>query len=235
MARTSPSMSVTITARRLFTLAVTVSILTLVPSGIANATDCAALPRPRVRLRLTVSSKQLTQAAATMRTIVDASWRPYGVTFDWADDMETSKTLEGVAAWIAVVPGTLAGSDGGDLGQVLFDHGVPRPLIRISSDAVLAWVLRQQATRFQTSTVFHNPLLVGDTASLSRRALGHVAAHEVGHFMLGQSHSALGLMSATWKRDPVMTARLLNREVLPLDSISAVALRSRLIESASCP
>jgi hypothetical protein len=223
---------------RLAALIMSLMFLALIEtSAIANAATCAALPRPRMRLRLTVASTQFPEAEPLIRAIVGESWRRYGVTFDWADDLETSQSKMPTDAWIAAVHGMPLRFDGGDMGQVLFDHDVPSPLIRISIDAVTKWVVRQQATRLQTSTVFHSPMtmLVGDTATLVVRALGHIAAHELGHFMLGRAHAPSGLMAAHWVRDPVTTARFLKQESLPLDSISRAALKSRLEESASCP
>jgi len=187
-----------------------------------------------MRLRVTVASTQLPNAAATIQAIVINSWRPYGLTLEWAGAQDGGMAPDRVDAWIAAVDG-MKPSPGGEMGQVLFNHGIPRPLIRISIDAVIAWVQRQQSTLFQTTGVFHFPTL-GDTAALSARALGHIAAHELGHFVLGRnSHARSGLMDAQWKWNGVQATRLLNLESLPLDAANASTLKARLAEAASCP
>ena len=187
-----------------------------------------------MRLRVTVSETQLPNAEGTIQAIVDNSWRPYGLTFDWATEPDANMALDHVDAWIAAVNGMTTSPDG-EMGQVLFNHGIPRRLIRISIDNVIAWVLRQQSTLFQTATTFHFPTL-GDTSAASSRALGHIAAHELGHFVLGRnSHARSGLMDALWDWNGVQARRLLNLESLPLDAGNASTLKSRLAEAASCP
>jgi hypothetical protein len=225
-----------VAATRYVTLTVTIPILITVATGIAHAANCAGLPRPHMRVRVTVTSKHIPEAAPVIRNIVDQSWQRHGVTFDWADDSDRSSSKEPFDAWIAAVHGMPIRFDGGDMGQVLFHHEVPAQLIRISIDAVIMWVLGQQKTRLQTSTQFppQMAMLVGDTAPLVVRALGHVAAHELGHFMLGRAHAASGLMAGSWDWNFTRTAQLLTQESLPLDSISKATLRSRLQASASC-
>jgi len=209
--------------------------LSLTVSGTAHAADCATLPRAHMRLRVTTSASPLGEPADTIRTIVTETWRPYGLTFEWLDDPGGGGAPGRVDAWIAAVRGGAVEFDGGDLGRVLFDQNVPRPLILISIDGVIAWVQRQQAARFQTSTVFRQPTL-GETAALAARALGHVAAHEVGHAVLGrQSHADSGLMAAVWTWDPLRAERWLKLDALPLDAANAARLKSRLAESSACP
>jgi hypothetical protein len=209
--------------------------LSVIVAGIADGADCATLPRAHMQLRITISASPLGEPAATIRRIVTESWRPYGLTFDWLDDAVGGAEPGRVDAWIAAVRGGSVEYDGGDLGRVLFNKNVPRPLILISIDAVIAWVQRQQAARFQTYAVFPQPTL-GETAALSARALGHVAAHELGHAVLGRrSHADSGLMAAVWKWDPLRAARLLKLNALPLDAANAARLKSRLAESSSCP
>jgi len=215
-------------------MAMAMAALCLNFSRTADAADCAALPRAHMRLRLTTSDSPLVDSGTAIQTIVSETWRPYGLTFDWAVD-PISAAPSRVDAWIAAVRGGPVAFDGGDLGRVLFDHDVPRPMILISINAVIAWVQRQQAARFQTDTQFPQPTL-GETASLSVRALGHVAAHELGHFVLGRrSHADSGLMSGIWRWDPQRAVRLLRSEALLVDAGSAARLNARLKESASCP
>ena len=198
--------------------------LWLTAAGPTAAKDCAALPHAHMRLRVTTSDSALVDAGATIRAIVSTTWQPYGLTFDWADDPVGGVAPSRVDAWIAAVRGGPAKYERADLGRVLFDHDVPRPLILISIDAVIAWVQRLQASRFQTETVFPRPTL-GDTAALSVRALGHVAAHEIGHDVLGrQSHAASGLMAAVWKWDAIRAARWLKLDALPLDAANEIRL-----------
>jgi hypothetical protein len=186
-----------------------------------------------MRLRVTVSSAasgDSTGVARTIREIVDETWKPYGLAFDWLEDTDQIRSWEGISVWIAAVSGLPVRFDGGDLGQTLFQGEAPYPLIRLSMDAATAWVLRYERARFDTLTVFHN-LTLGDTAALVQRTLGYGAAHELGHFILGRSHASSGLMQPAYLRP----GQLLRANPLPLDQRSVSRLASRLAESARCP
>jgi hypothetical protein len=196
----------------------------------ARAGDCATLPRPNMRMRLTVASSGVPDAADAIRRIVDAAWRPEGLRFEWLEGTSGFDDWSGIDVWIAAVPGMATPRGGGVLGRVLFGHGVPRRLIRLSIGAATEWIRDDQERRLGTGTSI--PYLLGDTARLVPVALGLIAAHEVGHFVLGSAeHSKTGLMQATYTH----VRRLLARGEPPgLDSASRAALRRRLQESARC-
>ncbi len=200
------------------------------PGG--RAADCSVLPRPRLLVRLTIDQAYGLEAGPVVRQIVNETWRPEGLSFDWISGEADADPWTGVNVWIAVVSGGPSADDGGIMGEVLFNRGAPRRLIRIYLDAAVAWVRRDQAARFGTETRILNQSL-GATAALVPRALGYVAAHEIGHFVLGSpKHSRNGLMQATYKRP----ARLLRESnPLELDPGNRGRLRARLAESAGCP
>ena len=88
------------------------------------------------------------------------------------------------------------------------------------------------AGRFGTSTRILNQTL-GDTATLVPRALGLIAAHEIGHLVLGSpAHPTSGVMQATYTRPMRLLTRL---SPLGLDPNNRARLRARLVESAGCP
>ena len=65
------------------------------------APDCAALTRARMSIRVTVASADLPNLATTIREVVEDTWKPYGLTFDWLDDGEVS--WDHVHVWIAAI------------------------------------------------------------------------------------------------------------------------------------
>jgi hypothetical protein len=103
-------------------------------------------------IRVTVASADLPNLATTIREVVEDTWKPYELTFDWLDDGEVS--WDHVHVWIAAISDMPTSFDGGNMGQVLFHKGAPLPLIRISISAAVAWVLRYESNRFDTLTVF---------------------------------------------------------------------------------
>jgi hypothetical protein len=202
----------------------------LFAASVSEAGDCATLRRPRMRVRLTVAADDVPHAAAAIREIVAATWRAEGLSFEWIEDQTGDDLWSGINAWIAVISDMPAAADGGVMGEVLFRDGVPRRLIRISIDATIAWVRRDQAARFGTTDRSLVQTL-GDTAALVPRALGLIAAHEIGHFVLGSAeHAKSGRMQATYYH----ASSLLTRPGgLALDPGSRARLQSRLLKSSA--
>ena len=167
-----------------------------------------------------------------MRGIVDTTWRPEGLTFDWVEGHDDIDAWKGINIWVAAVSGMPVSGAGGVLGEVVFHNGAPQRLIRVSIDAAIAWVRHDEIARLGTSTLVLDQGL-GTTDALVPRALGHIVAHEIGHFVLGtMQHSSSGLMRATFER----ARRLLVRpETLRLDAAGRARLATRLTEAAGCP
>jgi hypothetical protein len=207
-------------------------VLAILLATPVEAGDCATLPRPRMRVRLTVAADHVPQAARAIREMVDATWQDEGLSFDWTEGASDEDPWNGISAWIAVVPGMPDADDGGVMGEVLFREGIPRRLIRIFVDAAIDWVRRDQAVRFGTSDRIRNQTL-GKTADLVPRALGLIAAHEIGHFVLGSpDHAKAGLMQATYYR---ASSLLATPRTLRLDPKGRARLQSRLAKSSACP
>jgi len=202
----------------------------------AHADDCPTLPRPLMRIRLTVTSSAVRDAAPVIKQVVEHVWQPEGIRVQWVEGAVTPDAWSGIDAWIAAIPGLRIASDiasdSGAMGEVLFADGMPRRMIRLSIDAAIDWVRRDQAARFGTSTRVLN-LTLGDTARLVPYALGYAAAHELGHFVLGSAaHAKSGVMEATFEG----AHRLLRTSApLQLDRLNEARLRERLDEGASCP
>ncbi|MGE0464653.1 MAG: hypothetical protein AB7Q16_25075 [Vicinamibacterales bacterium] len=202
----------------------------------AHADECSTLPRSLMHIRLTVTSSPVRDAAPVIKQIVDQVWRREGMRVEWVEGAVPPDAWNGIDAWIAAIPGlriaSATSNDSGALGEVLFTDGVPRRMIRLSIDAAIDWVRRDQAARFGTSTRVLN-LTLGDTARLVPYALGYAAAHELGHFVLGSpAHAKSGVMQATFEG----AHRLLQPSApLQLDRDTRARLRERLDEAASCP
>ncbi len=208
----------------------TVLAALLMSSTPAAADDCATLPRPQMRVRLTVPEDQA-RVLTTIREIVDWSWEREGLAFEWLEGADGPGVWTGIDAWIAVVRRTRPVSNGDILGEVPFRQGVPGRLIRIYIDTVVTWLQRDQANRLR-----HGARVVGlppDVPETLPRALGQIAAHEVGHFVLGSvTHAEAGLMQARYQHPH----RILGAgPPLGLDTPSRARLHARLAARAACP
>jgi hypothetical protein len=196
------------------------------------AVRCAALPRPRMRVRLTVVSDRLPEAGAAIRHLVDAVWQREGLVFEW-DERRPGESVnwDGVDVWILASHAPASRLDPAALGAVMFADGQPQRLLRLSFDATIAWVTRHMAGLFRASIEQDPQMTLADSRDLVLRAIGYAAAHEVGHYVLGsRDHASAGLMIAAFP-EPVR----LDATHLALDASSRETLRHRLAESAQCP
>lgn len=202
-----------------------------VPTGVADRDASRCLPRRHLQVRLTIASGPPSDAETTVRHIVDDTWRSEGLIISWAQGAPDADAWQGLDLWVAIVPGIPAASDGGPMGEVRFHRDQPRRMIRVSLDAVVAWVSRDQAARFGTSTVVRNQT-IGRNAELVPRALGYIVAHEIGHVVLGtRAHARSGVMQATYAG----AERLLTTPgALGLDATNRAVLRTRLADAARC-
>jgi hypothetical protein len=194
------------------------------PSRACDA--CAVLPRPDLRVKMTIASHGVRIDSAGVRAIVDRIWNAEGLSIAWQDGVGS----DGVDAWILIGHGPADNHDPTAIGGILFGpDGVPNRLLRLSIDAASAWALAGEASRFQTATVFRN-LTLGQADVQMQRVLGYAAAHELGHFVLAsKTHASSGLMKARVTRDEPLDPRALR-----LDQSSRRRLRDRLATSAAC-
>jgi hypothetical protein len=214
--------------------ALTLSLPVIVALGVAvsdaHADDCALLPRQEMRIRLTVPDAY-TQAGPTIKSIVSSTWEREGIRLSWREGTVQPDAWSGVDVWIAAIPGMPVKREGGVLAELLFNAGTPRRLIRLSVDAVTAWVLPRSAWWLHTTpgTLVRQGW---DPSQRVPRALGRVAAHELGHFLLGSpAHAPAGLMRASYDRP----GHLVDRSgTFTLDSSNRERLRERLVDSAQC-
>jgi len=198
-------------------------------SGATTIDDCAALPRARMRVHLTLPG-EYAAAANEIQTIVDATWAREGIVFDWRKDSVDGEEWKRTDLWIAAVQQSRASSRDDVLGEIQFPKGVPGRLIRIFIDRAAAWVQRDFTARLRTSGMMVN--VPQANPALLRRALGRIAAHEVGHFALGTlAHASTGLMKARYQRAQL----LLSTNPLQLDVANRARLRARLAAGAACP
>ena len=181
----------------------------------------------RVRVWLTVDS-EWRWAAPAIRAVVADIWDTAGLPIEWVDDSARMDLL------INVVPRMTKSEV---LGEVLFRGDQPRPMARVSIEAVREWVDRYRMRLFNVSITTAR---VADSA-LVVRVLGYAAAHEMGHFVLAtKSHASIGLMRATladsdvlatasrWTLDAVNRERLSDRLINgPLRNRCAAELRPR--------
>ena len=202
-------------------------------SATVVADDCATLPRPRMRVRLTVTAEHAA-VVDIIKAVVSETWQAEGLTLEWADPTEGTAQWDDIDVWIAAVRRPRPSGQSGHrhiLGEVSFRQGAPGRLIRIHIDAVLAWLQQDQSAVARRVARILGPSLA-ITQALSR-ALGQVAAHEFGHYVLGSAeHAATGLMQARYRQP----SRFLSMPApLALDVVSRTRLARRLAARAACP
>jgi hypothetical protein len=188
-----------------------------------NDTDaCASIPREVMQARLTISDGTLADASPVVKQMVEVAWAREGVRFDWQDGPSAGR----LDLWIAVVRGRRTVDD--VLGEAVVGDQAAF-VVRVYLENVEDWVGRAEARRFQTATVLRS---LGDTAHLVPRAVGLVAAHEIGHVLLGtRQHARGGLMAGTYTD----VHRLLrSATVVGLDAGSRQRLGLRLRQGVSC-
>jgi len=109
------------------------------------------------------------------------------------------------------------------MGSILFDHGVPLPVIHLSVENVEALI---GAVPVLTAAPPVHDVQVA-------RALGRTLAHEIGHYVLSrQTHERRGLMRATWPIQEAVAADRRNFELLPAQR--AVVMEHLAAERVAC-
>ena len=200
-------------------------ILTMLPNH-ALAGDCSVLPKPKMTLRLTLDGVPPV-AADEIRSVVEQVWSDEGLTFSWAPAEVGPDAWAGIDAWIAVVDRQRKSRPTRVLGDVQFHDDTPSRLVRVYADAVGAW-LSDDARRFRAASQSRDPR---SHDVVLARALGDVAAHELGHFVLGvRTHVPAGLMQVQFNRPP----DAIGGAGLRLDESNRRLLRSRLLARADC-
>jgi hypothetical protein len=213
-------------------LAVTAALIALL-HGDAGAREappesCAALPQAHLRVRLNLRSQIVGGSEATIRRIVDDTWAPVGVTLEWVEAEAAAASEPDL--WINAVHLPAGTIKPGGLGVVTAKSGVPQPLIYLSIDAILEWVIHAETERLGISTRFVEPTL-GRARELTVLALGYAAAHEIGHFLLGSGrHANSGLMRDSFNG----AAKLLDPDAMRLDARSARRISERLRAGEEC-
>ncbi len=102
---------------------------------------------------------------------------------------------------------------------------------KTSSDAVFGLAFLGNDGTGKYSDVFYDRIekMHRDSGASPARLLGTVAAHEIGHLLLGsQSHSAMGVMSARWRGEEM---RRVSMGGLRFTSEQASRMRARIDDS----
>jgi hypothetical protein len=170
------------------------------PDLLQTRTACLPLPA-RVEVKLVDEAHLSSRTRAELQHEVERIWRRHGVAIAWTNP-PASRLLSGPRfIFLMVRRGEMLGVPGAKmrghshtLGQIRFDEHTaqPAPLIEISHHAVAHAISRMKYIDkpvVDLATGLHQQLL--------GRALGRVASHEVGHWLLGPEHTSSGLMAAT--------------------------------------
>ena len=202
-------------------------------AGAEPADNCSALPKSHMRVHVTAPTTLVPDAEATIRQVVTLVWAREGIAIDWLEP-NAQVRLQDVDAWILARHEQRVAPDPRALGAVYFTNNAARPLIRISIDAVIAWIQRDQTGRRGMGSPLgpFMSLLPNDGRRQVARMLGYVAAHELGHLWLGtQAHASIGLMRASYRSPAKIQAD--PTETL-LDKRSQKRLATRLAAGAQC-
>jgi hypothetical protein len=130
-------------------------------------------------------------------------------------------------AWVDCSAGSIAEACHKPAGPNQFVvHIVPRG--RTSTDAVFGLAFLGTDGTGQYTDVFYDRIeqMHRDSGVSPAQLLGAVAAHEIGHLLLGShSHSALGIMAAHWRTEEL---RRVSMGCLGFDPDQASRMRSRI-------
>src|SRR5512139_2190228 len=86
-----------------------------------RAADCKVLPRPSMRIRLTLNSDHLGDAAEVIREIATTAWAREGLDLRWTDDLPGAVlTWEEVDLWVLIRPDAASRRNPRAMGAVLF-------------------------------------------------------------------------------------------------------------------
>jgi hypothetical protein len=186
-----------------------IGLLVLVVSSGQALPQCAdtlprratCLPLPaKIEVKLVDEAHLSSRTRAELQHEVERIWRRHGVAIAWTN-AHASRLLSGEPFIILVVRhGGMLGARAAKmrghshtLGQIRFDERTaqPAPLIEISHHAV-AHVISHMKYIDKPVADF----ATGVHEQLLGRALGRVASHEFGLWLLGPEHTSSGLMAA---------------------------------------
>jgi hypothetical protein len=149
-------------------------------------------------------------------------WARYGVQLAWLERRSDCARLTAPATCLFLILSRRLGSSGAAppaLGQVEFaPDGQPYPEIRIAYDTVATMLARRDRRFGPDGPMLFRALVVG-------RALGRVAAHEIGHVVIGsRTHAATGLMRRSFDANDLSSWSSHGFSLSPLET-AAIAAR----------
>jgi hypothetical protein len=179
---------------------------------VQNAKGVLASRTPTLPVELIVRHGQFREGfLQQIRQEAEALWRKNGVTIVWHAG-SPSACDPPLRVWLARTPGRSIVGDNA-MGSILFDHGVPVPVIHLSVENVEA--LLRSVPFTDTSPAMHDLQVA--------RALGRTLAHEIGHYLLSrETHDRQGLMRATWPIQEAVAAERRNFELMPEQRAAAI-------------
>lgn len=196
-----------------------------VPAGV-----CQVLPRPHMRLRLSIFDEGDRLNADTIAQHATQIWGAEGLSFEWLPpDAPVSWT--NLDALVQVRRAPVVGAES-SLGAVRFQGQVPSKLIQVSIANTTKRVVATLAARFRLDPQAFFSLEVADSRQVVERALGYAVAHELGHYLLAtKSHSGAGLMRQSFNPAADLAPRSPDTA---LDPKNRTRLRQRIDMASQC-
>lgn len=124
----------------LFTLAMPVHVAGFTPSD-----DCTVLPRPEMRVRLTLKAEALPLAADKITQVVTQVWSGEGLMVRWVPATDPP-SWDGLDLWIHARRTPVVKAEHA-LSSVMFVNGAPQKFIQVSIDNTVDLVRRNLSQR----------------------------------------------------------------------------------------
>jgi len=190
--------------------------------GTPDSTGVLTPPRPTVVVELIVRPGQFREwFLQQVRQEAEAIWQKNDVTIAWHGGPPNA-CAPLLRVWLARTQRRSVLGDSA-MGSILFDHGVPLPVIHLSVENVEALI--RAVPLLAAAPPIHDAQLA--------RALGRTLAHEIGHYVLSrQTHERRGLMRATWPIQEAVAADRRNFDLMP--DQRAFAVERLAAERAAC-
>ena len=159
---------------------------------------CSDPPSPVTRVWLQTPATASTFDAEAAKTVVDRTWLPAGLTFDWLPP-SPQRRADDADVVIIVEQTPLKNAPKGALGVVRFAGGQPQKIVRVSTGTIADWIAARMIERRLWPGNARAFLGSPRASRMVERAMGYVIAHELGHVLLAdKNHSGEGVMQASY-------------------------------------
>lgn len=206
------------------------------PAAAANSTGpvpaavCQVLPRPQMRLRLSLFDEGDRLNAEAIAQHAAQIWQAEGLSFEWLP-IDNPPSWTNLDAWVQIRRGPVVGAES-SIGAVRFRGDVPSKLIQVSIANTTKRVAANLSARLRIEPQAFFSLQVAESRQVVERALGYAVAHELGHYLLAtKKHAGAGLMRQSFDPADNLAPR---SSLTTLDPKNRARLRQRIDLASEC-